>query len=298
MKARKQSLPPAAGEAAKLAKATRFRMSQNQDYYRLLGIPREAPEREVKKAYYNLARQLHPDKASSAEEAKANSDKLAYISQAYNTLKDEKKRADYDATLSGKPTAPAPSPSIAGGRVPTHGGAGTVPQSGSAPAGGGAQTPGTPEAARRSSNEVQAQKVAMAQKAFVRGMQHFKLSEWDKARPFFEAAIQNDPDSEPHYFNKYAICLTRSKGGFTKAVDAAQRAVDMDSYNLEFKLTLGEVYEGAGVPSKAKAVYEEVLRWDAENGKAKARLLNLAAEAHAKQPFLEKLMPSIFGKKK
>ncbi len=267
-------------------------MSQATDYYRLLGVSRDAPEREVKKAYYNLARELHPDKAKTPEEAKVNSDRLAQISQAYNTLKDAKKRAEYDSTLSGKSSAPAAPPVTRS--APSSAGP-APPAGGAAPPAPGAAAPEQP---KRTSNEVQQQKVAMAQKAFVRGMQHFKAQEWEKARPFFEAAVQNDPDSEPHYFNKYAQCLIRSQGGFTKAVEAAQRAVEMDSYNLEFKLTLGEIYEAAGVPSKAKSVYEDVLRWDAENGKAKQRLAGMAAEEEKKKSVLEKLMPSLFGKKK
>ncbi len=268
-------------------------MSQAQDYYRLLGVSRDAPDREIKKAYYNLARELHPDKAKTPEDAKVHSDKLAQISQAYNTLKDAKKRAEYDQTIAGKAPAPAAAPV-------TRSAPASPAASPAAPAAGAPSpaAPAAPEAPRRTSNEVQQQKIAMAQKAFVRGMQHFKAQEWEKARPFFEAAVQNDPDSEPHYFNKYAQCLIRSQGSFTKAVEAAQRAVEMDSYNLEFKLTLGEIYEAAGVPSKAKAVYEDVLRWDAENGKAKQRLAGMVAEEEKKKTVLEKLMPSLFGKKK
>ncbi|MDX2175155.1 MAG: DnaJ domain-containing protein, partial [Candidatus Sumerlaeia bacterium] len=84
------------------------------DYYKLLGISRDSPDREVKRAYYNLARDLHPDKAATPEDAKRNSEQLGLISQAYNTLKDPKKRADYDASLKGKPLSPgasAPRPS-------------------------------------------------------------------------------------------------------------------------------------------------------------------------------------------
>ena len=40
------------------------------DYYEILEIPGDADERMIKKAYYRLARELHPDKASSRDEAK------------------------------------------------------------------------------------------------------------------------------------------------------------------------------------------------------------------------------------
>jgi len=81
-----------------------------QDYYSILGVDKQAPEREIKRAYYQLARDLHPDKAKSQEEARAHADQLAVISKAYNTLKDPRKRAEYDETL-GKGKTPSASAS-------------------------------------------------------------------------------------------------------------------------------------------------------------------------------------------
>ena len=67
------------------------------DFYRLLGLQDDAPAKAIKRSYHNLARKLHPDKASSPEEAKELQEKFAAITKAYNTLKDEKKRAEYDS---------------------------------------------------------------------------------------------------------------------------------------------------------------------------------------------------------
>ncbi len=62
------------------------------DYYEILGIPRNADEKEIKKAYRNLARKYHPDvcKEKGAEE------KFKGINEAYSVLSDEQKRAQYD----------------------------------------------------------------------------------------------------------------------------------------------------------------------------------------------------------
>ena len=62
------------------------------DYYDTLGIPRNADEKEIKKAYRNLARKYHPDvcKEKGAEE------KFKEINEAYSVLSDEQKRAQYD----------------------------------------------------------------------------------------------------------------------------------------------------------------------------------------------------------
>jgi molecular chaperone DnaJ len=62
------------------------------DYYDTLGIPRSADDKEIKKAYRNLARKYHPDvcKDQGAEE------KFKGINEAYSVLSDEQKRAQYD----------------------------------------------------------------------------------------------------------------------------------------------------------------------------------------------------------
>ena len=62
------------------------------DYYDILGIPRNADDKEIKKAYRNLARKFHPDvcKEKGAEE------KFKGINEAYSVLSDEQKRAQYD----------------------------------------------------------------------------------------------------------------------------------------------------------------------------------------------------------
>jgi len=62
------------------------------DYYDILSIPRNADDKEVKKAYRNLARKYHPDvcKEPGAEE------KFKQINEAYSVLSDPQKRAQYD----------------------------------------------------------------------------------------------------------------------------------------------------------------------------------------------------------
>lgn len=65
---------------------------QFQDYYSLLGVGRKASEADIKKAYREKARKLHPDvnKAADAEE------KFKAVNEAYQVLSDADKRARYD----------------------------------------------------------------------------------------------------------------------------------------------------------------------------------------------------------
>ncbi len=64
-----------------------------QDYYQILGVDKKASAEDLKKAYRKLAMQYHPDKNKDSKTAEA---KFKEISEAYDVLKDEQKRAAYD----------------------------------------------------------------------------------------------------------------------------------------------------------------------------------------------------------
>lgn len=70
-----------------------------KDYYKILGINRDASEEEVKKAFRKLAHVHHPDKSGG------NEAKFKEASEAYAVLSDKKKRAQYDTFGSSGSTA-------------------------------------------------------------------------------------------------------------------------------------------------------------------------------------------------
>ncbi|KAG6771091.1 hypothetical protein POTOM_022437 [Populus tomentosa] len=68
------------------------------DYYKVLGINRTATKEEIKEAYRRLALELHPDKharSSNPVREKATL-KFKQVSEAYEILRNDKKRADYN----------------------------------------------------------------------------------------------------------------------------------------------------------------------------------------------------------
>lgn len=65
----------------------------NRDFYQILGIGRTANKNEVKKAYRNLAKKMHPDK--NKEDPNASS-KFSDLTAAYEILSDDDKRKLYD----------------------------------------------------------------------------------------------------------------------------------------------------------------------------------------------------------
>ena len=71
------------------------------DYYRILGVGREASPEEIKQAYHRLAVQFHPDSHPDNTEAEAY---LRSLNQAYSVLKDPERRARYDRWGAGGPS--------------------------------------------------------------------------------------------------------------------------------------------------------------------------------------------------
>ena len=61
-----------------------------KDYYKILGVKKDASEEEIKKAFRKLAHAYHPDK-SGGDEAK-----FKEANEAYSVLSDKKKRQQYD----------------------------------------------------------------------------------------------------------------------------------------------------------------------------------------------------------
>ena len=68
-------------------------MADGQDFYQILGVPRNASQDEVQRAYRKLARQYHPD----VNHDPGAEDRFKDISEAYNVLSDPQTRSRYDA---------------------------------------------------------------------------------------------------------------------------------------------------------------------------------------------------------
>ena len=74
--------------------------AKRKDYYKILGIEKNANDDEIKKNYKKTALRWHPDKNSQTEESRMEAEKkFKDVAEAYSVLSDPNKRSKYDSGM-------------------------------------------------------------------------------------------------------------------------------------------------------------------------------------------------------
>ena len=226
------------------------RVKNAQTHYEALGVGREVSAAELKTVYYQLARRYHPDRFRKRDAgliARIES-AFARITQAYDTLHDEKLRASYDAKLaarkrveqivdaSPKVSAPAAEP------VPVA-----------------ADTEPVVTAAERAATQ------------FKEGLMALEQGQKRVALGMFASAARAVPN-EPRYRASYGQLLAGNESTRRAAEAELSAAIKLDPKNTEYRMMLAELYRDLGLKLRAKGEAERAVAADPNNRKARELL--------------------------
>jgi hypothetical protein len=228
------------------------KLNNAQTHYDVLGVTTESSPAQMKAKYYELARRYHPDRFRRTEPSLLSQIESAFarITQAYDTLRDDRLRAGYDAKLQArlkaqqlasaapKPTAPAPT---------------------------------VENVAKPESSAIIA---ARAEQQFKEGFAALELGEKKVAIGLFAAAAKAMPN-EARYRAFYGRMLAEHEHTRRSAEAEFQAAVKLDATNAEYRVMLAELYRDLGLMLRARGEAERALATDPNSRKARDLLHTL-----------------------
>lgn len=207
--------------------ATRQRADSGCDHYQLLGVARDAALSEIRSAYLELAKQLHPDRIRGfglTEHTRAAERLFTSINGAYHAISTPDKRARYDATLASG---------------------------------------GTGDKARdQKAVEDQVARLLSADEHFLRGERALRLQQFDQALQEFREAVHKNPDEAVYHASLgWALwCATQDKEAVHAEVDAAlARALELTPRCVPAYFYRGQIAAARGDEESALGFFHKVV---------------------------------------
>jgi tetratricopeptide (TPR) repeat protein len=224
------------------------RVKNAPTYYDVLDVSRDVSPTELKAVYYQLARRYHPDRFRKTEPALVPRFEAAFarLTQAYDTLRDDRLRAGYDAKLAARKkvedAAPAPVTPIE------------------------RTDPAAPRV-----NEPVISQAERAEAQFKEGLAALELGQRKVALGLFASAASTRP-KEARYRAHYGQMLAENERTRRAAEAEFQAAVKLDPANGEYRIMLAELYRDLGLKLRAKGEAERAVAADPNNRKARELL--------------------------
>ncbi|HEY9724682.1 MAG TPA: DnaJ domain-containing protein [Oscillatoriaceae cyanobacterium] len=179
-----------------------------EDLYDLLGISPEATPEEIKKAYKKLAVELHPDRFPNDEERRKEAEvSFGRITNAYNILKDDEERAEYDFARRMGYGSSGPAPAAGGAKPGAKPGA----------------APGKPQSDDAAVNDL---KKSQAQNQYDQGKVFHGSKNFQKAISCYKESIRLDPTVADYH--AYLGLAYKQQGLMTPANNAFAAAYKLD----------------------------------------------------------------------
>ena len=237
-----------------------FEIARKPTHYEVLGLPRSAAPDDVKRAYYALARRLHPDRfrRDTDEPIRQQIDAaFAKVTQAYEVLKDSRLRAAYDMKL-------APVGGEPGRRVAAGEGVRAERAGGESP-----NDPPPPPALSKESAQL-----ARAEEVFQQGLTALQKNDLAQARRCLGEAALLVP-RQARYRAYYGRALARDKGARRQSEAELQAAIALDEGNVSYRVMLAELYQEHGLRRRAEGELERALKLDPAHAAARRLLEQL-----------------------
>lgn len=267
------------------------------EYYDVLQITRRADAAEVKRAYYALAKRFHPDRYQHTNDQEIR-DKLesifSHVSKAYDTLKDEKLRADYDRRIGSGGSTPSPIvpprpivqplPTSPSGRasssspVDTPTSAAPEPEPGVAAAAASTDprgsAPMTPRSKTTGTLGEEANPEKLAEQHYREGMKRFEARDLMGAIALFREAVRLVPSRATYHFQLGTALATNPRWS-KEAEKHLLEATRFEPTNAQIFLKLGQIYHDLGLQKRAEAQFRHVLAIDPLNRAAESALVEM-----------------------
>jgi curved DNA-binding protein CbpA len=232
------------------------RVKRAQTYYEVLSVNWDVTVEDLKTAYYQLARLYHPDRFRKAHPFIVPHLETAFarLTQAYDTLRDDNLRANYNSKLKARRKAQE------------------IANATAKPA--TAQPAAPQEASTESVGETAPSKAERAAIQFKEGLAALELGERKAALGLFASAASAVPN-EAQYRAFYGHLLAGNERTRRAAEAELQAAIKLDPKNAKYRVMLAELYRDLGLKLRAKGEAERAVAADPNNQKARELLRDL-----------------------
>ncbi len=261
--------PELSAEVLRLLEEMRekHRTSAGDTLYELLDVAPTSSSEAIKAAYLQLVKRLHPDHRAGlklTDDDGVLDDLYLRVREAYEILSTETERRRYDFALAQKAERKARAEETAAAN-PAPKGRSQPPPSAPLPETGPKSTFTTEQTARIH---------------FSNGERYFHEGRYHEAIEELRTAVRLGP-SRPEYHRALGRALAKNPKWRKQAEDAFSKALELNRFDADSYVGLGELYREGGLETRARKMFEEALAVDPDNAHALEKLSSGRSEGSA-----------------